>query len=154
MDSKSADPSGTREAQVVGELEAVSERTSTVARVETTVYSGPLPPPSILAQYNTVLPDGAERIMRMIEVQSQHRQGLESYALRGEHHRSILGMLLGAIVVFAMLILARYAINQQQQAAAMILGSLPIVGIAGVFVYGTNSRRYERVKKAEQAKSK
>jgi len=35
-------------------------------------FSGPLPPPEILAKYNSVLSDAAERIISMAENQATH----------------------------------------------------------------------------------
>jgi uncharacterized membrane protein len=43
-----------------------------------THFSGPLPPPEILAKYNDALPNGAERIVAMAEGQMKHRQALEN----------------------------------------------------------------------------
>jgi uncharacterized membrane protein len=45
-------------------------------------FSGPLPPPSILGKYNDILPNGAERIMKMAENQSTHRIELEKLAIK------------------------------------------------------------------------
>src|SRR3954471_19352404 len=39
--------------------------------------SGPLPDPADLAAYNAVIPNGADRIMKMAEAQSTHRMELE-----------------------------------------------------------------------------
>ncbi|HQH25465.1 MAG TPA: DUF2335 domain-containing protein [Bacteroidales bacterium] len=36
-------------------------------------YSGPVPAPEALEKYNQVIPDGADRIMKMAENQSNHR---------------------------------------------------------------------------------
>ena len=46
-------------------------------------YSGPLPPPEMLVQYNGAFPGCAERIVAMAERQSQHRQDLEKTDLHG-----------------------------------------------------------------------
>lgn len=46
--------------------------------------SGPIPPPEMLAGYERALAGAADRILRMAEVQSEHRQGLENTALRGQ----------------------------------------------------------------------
>jgi uncharacterized membrane protein len=45
-------------------------------------FSGPLPPPEILAQYNEIVPGAAERILKMAEEQSAHRRGLEDKTIR------------------------------------------------------------------------
>jgi uncharacterized membrane protein len=42
-----------------------------------TQYQGPIPPPAMLAQYTTVIKDGAERIFSIFEKQSTHRIDLE-----------------------------------------------------------------------------
>lgn len=41
-------------------------------------FSGPIPPPAILHQYDAVIPGAAERILKMAEEQSKHRQELVS----------------------------------------------------------------------------
>lgn len=40
-------------------------------------FAGPLPHPDILERYDKIVPGLAERIVKMAEGQSQHRQGLE-----------------------------------------------------------------------------
>lgn len=36
-------------------------------------WTGPLPPPGALAQFGEIIPDGAERILRMAELEQAHR---------------------------------------------------------------------------------
>lgn len=45
-------------------------------------FSGPLPSPEILQQYNNVIEDGAERVVKMAENQSKHRMQLENFAIK------------------------------------------------------------------------
>ncbi len=51
-------------------------------------FSGPLPPPSILGEYSSVVQNGAERIMKMTENQSAHRIAIPTsiilYLLAGD----------------------------------------------------------------------
>lgn len=42
--------------------------------VQATAFSGPLPPPQVLAQYESILPGSANRILSMAEKQSEHRR--------------------------------------------------------------------------------
>lgn len=60
--------------------------------------SGPLPSPHELAQYDQVVADGAERIMRGYELQAEHRRSLESVVIRGDNRRAYLGMVAGALL--------------------------------------------------------
>jgi uncharacterized membrane protein len=41
-----------------------------------------LPPPAALHQFNNIIKDGAERIVRMAEMEQQHRMGIERDTLR------------------------------------------------------------------------
>lgn len=44
-------------------------------------WIGPLPPPGALAQFNQIIPDGANRIMAMVEHEQAHRIAHESKEL-------------------------------------------------------------------------
>ena len=45
-------------------------------------YSGPLPHPAIIKQYNEIQPDFAERLLRMAEDQQAHRHSISRAILR------------------------------------------------------------------------
>lgn len=47
-------------------------------------FSGPLPPPKHLAEYERILPGAAERIFRMAEDQATHRRSLEQAVVMGD----------------------------------------------------------------------
>jgi uncharacterized membrane protein len=40
-------------------------------------WKAPLPPPELLAQYNQGIPNGAERVLKMIEDEQAHRINYE-----------------------------------------------------------------------------
>lgn len=44
-------------------------------------WSGPLPPPAALAHFNEIIPNGADRIMKMVEEEQAHRISYESAML-------------------------------------------------------------------------
>ena len=48
-----------------------------VAFERSEVFFGPLPHPSILAKYNEVIPDGADRLMALVEDEARHRRAGE-----------------------------------------------------------------------------
>ena len=54
------------------------------ARLEVESFAGPLPPPATLAAYNAIVPDAAERILKMAEAQALHRHQLEATAIRAQ----------------------------------------------------------------------
>ena len=71
-------------------------------------WSGPLPPPGALAQFNQIIPDGASRIMAMVEQEQAHRIANEMKELeatvsdfrRGHWLGGLLGVLSIAGAVF------------------------------------------------------
>ena len=121
-----------------------SQRQQIVEARVSASFSGPLPHPNILAQYNQAVPNGAERIIAMTEKQSDHRMGLENRALHADIVRSYFGVVAGlAIAVFALYISYRL-IDGGHETAGVLLGSIDIASLVGVFVFGTISRRWER----------
>ena len=63
-------------------------------------HIGPLPAPESLELYNKTIPDGAERIMRMAENQSNHRIKIEEEVIRGQIKQSGRGQIFGLIIAF------------------------------------------------------
>ncbi len=45
---------------------------------------GPIPPPSYLSGYEQLLPGAADRILKMAEKETEHRQAMEKKALDAE----------------------------------------------------------------------
>lgn len=63
------------------EKEKVVKIITSLSIRKASTFSGPLPPPEILGEYNEMLKDGAERIMKMAENQSKHRIELEKHTI-------------------------------------------------------------------------
>ncbi len=112
-------------------------------------YSGPLPHPDILEQYNKIVPNGAERIFAQFEAQSKHRQMIEAKVIASNSFVQIFGaisaLLLGLIALGGGLYLA-YAGKSLVGFGAFFAG---LASLVGVYVYGKRSQASER--KAKQA---
>lgn len=87
-------------------------------------FSGPLPHPQVLAQYNEALPNGAERIMQMTESELRHRQGMEH---RGQFFAFVIAVaaLLGGIVLIAL--------GRSVEGLVPLLSA--IAGLGGTLIY-------------------
>jgi len=107
-------------------------------------FSGPLPPPAILAQYNEAVPDGAERIIVMAETQAKHRMALESRVVDADIRRANWGLAAGFVVALVFLLVSFLLIDRGKEWPGAALGAIDLVGLVGVFIYGTISRRSER----------
>lgn len=69
-------------------------------------FSGPLPPPSVLQQYEEVCPGAAERILRLAEGQSKHRQQMEAKVVASDCRAQDRGPVYGFIVAMSALVLS------------------------------------------------
>jgi uncharacterized membrane protein len=127
---------------------ALAQEVVSIIRQE---YSGPLPPPAVLEQYNAVIPNGAERIMVMAEEQSKHRQSLEKKALNTDSRNSLCGIIFALLLGLATIVMGGYVIINGYSWGGTILGSAGLVGLVSVFIYGTRQRRAERERKAKRS---
>lgn len=104
-------------------------------------FSGPLPPPEILAKYNDAIQGGAERIMAMAENQSQHRQALEKSVVAANIRAQKVGPILGFLVCMAAIASGTFLIYVGKNAAGLV----PIIGALGglvaVFFYGKHQQK-------------
>ena len=66
--------------------------------VTTQQWSGPLPPPAALQQFDLIIEGGAERIFRMVEQEQAHRIAHDNQALGAEIKDTKRGHLLGALI--------------------------------------------------------
>lgn len=110
-------------------------------------YSGPLPSPTLLRQFDDIVPGAAERILSMAEKQSEHRQDLEKTAIHGDSRRATQGLFLGAFIAVSVLLAAGILIYNGHDWAGGTIAAIDIVSLTSVFVYGTKSRKQERTQK-------
>ena len=116
----------------------------TQAKMHAEHFSGPLPHPSLLKQYDEVHPGFAERIIAMAEKQAKHRQDLESRVIDSDIRNSRLGLHYGLIIGLCAVIGGSVCIILGHQIGGSIIGGTGLTGLVGVFVYGSTQRRKER----------
>ena len=110
-------------------------------------YSGPLPTANELGKYEQICQGAADRIIGMAEKQAEHRQNIETIAIKAATERSVLGVkyayhiALGAFLLSGVCFCFDHAI-----AGGAIFGST-LISIISAFIYGTSSNRQEREEK-------
>ncbi len=113
-------------------------------------FAGPIPPPQVMEAYERTLPGSADRILKMAEEQSQHRQRLEQQVVaknltaqaRGQHYAFGLSALLfgGSI----------YLLANGIQIGGLSTLVLAVAGIVSTFIYGRSKQEKERREKQQQ----
>jgi uncharacterized membrane protein len=110
-----------------------SEPNATVVHTST-AWSGPLPPPSVLADFDTVVENGAERIMAAWESETAHRRELEMRELKFLAFDSTLGKIFALIFVLSALAAAAFAASIGAEWLGVVLGGGVIGSVVWAFV--------------------
>lgn len=104
-------------------------------------WRGPTPPPEILAGYNEAIPNGAERILKMSEKQSEHRMEIEKTVINRELNQSGRGQNYAFIIVIIVLLASVWLIYIGKEISGTILGSVDLVALATVFIIGKYAQK-------------
>jgi uncharacterized membrane protein len=99
-------------------------------------FSGPLPPPQILAMYNDIVPNGAERIIAMAENDARHVQDMERIRIEGDRDQKRRGQNYALILALTSLGLTAWALYMGHDTAAIAFGTTTVLGLVSAFVLG------------------
>lgn len=99
-------------------------------------HVGPLPDPETLLEYNKIIPNGADRIMKMAETQLQHRIQLESKVVERQLSQSNLGQILAFLIGLAALGASTYCIISGYEISGSALGLGGLTSLVTAFIKG------------------
>jgi len=106
-------------------------------------HSGPLPDPESLISYNSVIPDGANRIMTMAEKQQDHRMAMEMMVVGSHNFQSKLGQIFGLIIgLFGIACGTFLAFNGHTTVGGIVAGGT-VISLVSVFVLGKKTQNKE-----------
>jgi len=111
-------------------------------------FSGPLPPPEILIKYNEIVPNGADRILTMVENQELHRQNLETRIVDSDVKQSQRGLIAGSCLSALVIGGGIFLLAVGQSVTGLVALLTPLAGLTGVFVYATETRKKERLERS------
>ena len=109
-------------------------------------HIGPLPAPESLQKYGDIVENGAERIMRVFEKQTTHRQEIEKTVTKRQLNQSATGQIFAFIIGVFCVVAGCYLVINEHDGAGIALFSIDIVGLASVFIYG----RYTKIKSSKK----
>jgi uncharacterized membrane protein len=103
------------------------------------VAAGELPAAETISTYEEVLPGAADRILRMLETQADHRMSMERTLVEGAARTERLGQLMGLVIVLVVFLVGAVLIVSGHQ----IPGTLLAIADLGVLVAVYVGRRRE-----------
>ena len=146
---------------------------SEVVSLTEEAWLGPLPHPDAYQRYEEIEPGAANRILTMAENEQrqnhealnreqehnhkvtlneqQHNHEMTRRVIAGNDRRSYLGIGLAFIIAMSGIGCGTFlsAIGREGIGAAFVV--TPLVGLVGVFIYGTQSRRAERSRRSSRS---
>lgn len=129
-------------------------RPATISRIQAEYFSGPLPHPSLLAKYNEVVPNGAERILAMAEKQSAHRESLEATVVNGNLEMQKRGSNRAFILALVIIVGGIYLMATGRDAWGFAAIITSLVSLVSVFAISRSRQKIERAKKEESLESR
>jgi len=103
-----------------------------VAREQT--FSGPIPPPKLLGNYDDVLKDGAERVFALAERESHHRHKIDETILEHDRERVRRGQRFALTVALSGLVATIVLSAMGQQIAASVTVATAMGSLAAAFL--------------------
>ena len=111
-------------------------------------FTGPLPPPVVLEQYNRILPDAADRIVSMAEREQDHRHKMQEklidaqiFDVKQERGERRLGQIFGLSIGVVSIVSGSITAVLGAPIAGGVIGSAGVVGLVSVFVLGRREQQ-------------
>lgn len=124
-------------------------------------FSGPIPPPQLLADYDRTCPGSADRLIHVAEQEAEHRRSIEQAVVRAEIERvereseeAKRGQYCALIITLAGLAAGAYTALQGHEVAGSILGVGGIGGIVTAFILGRKPLKPEPTPAPNKTSSK
>jgi len=119
--------------------------------VETSLYSGPIPPPEFFAGYEKALPGLADRVMTMSESQSAHRITIENKVVRSDTFRSTLGLVFAFLIVVIGMVLGAFLVYKDKPISGFVAMIAPLGVVVGAFIFQRKSSSQQKSKPKDEA---
>ncbi len=126
--------------------ELQSEKSTQSSTLLHTAFSGPIPPPEVLAKYEMIQPDLVDRIVRMAESETKHRQTIEKNRLNADikittrtQTEIIIGQFFAFLICLCAITCGTYLILQGHTITGTIIGASGpgLLGIVNAFIKGS-----------------
>lgn len=100
------------------------------------ISQSPWPPPDILERYEQVMPGSADRLIKMVEQEAEHRRALETKQLNREIRETCTGQWMAFLIGIFTIAAGAYTALQGAEWPGALMGSGGVIGLVAVFIYG------------------
>ncbi len=116
-------------------------------------YSGPIPPPGMLADYEQVMPGSGDRILTMSEQQQIHRIKIQEILVNAAVQHEKLGMWRGFILALTIIASGTLVILSGFSLVGFAMVTAPAIAIATVFLSSSRDKPQTKPDKLEKPSS-
>jgi uncharacterized membrane protein len=127
---------------------------NTVEFHKTSITTGPIPNPVVLAKYDEFSPGLAKEIVNMAKEQAKHRQYVEKKAIdtdafvaKANIWEKVLGQALGFAIALITVSAGTYLVMNGNPVSGTFIGVSGVTGLAAVFVFGRSKSGEQQVEK-------
>ena len=114
-------------------------------------FMGPIPPPGILAGYNNVIPNGADRVIKMAEKEQAHRHNIETTIVSKESFEKRVGLVFAFILALSVLGVSSYLlIFTEKSGYGLTVFIIELGGLVWAFL-GARDKRQRDISEEESA---
>ncbi|MFN6133841.1 MAG: DUF2335 domain-containing protein [Synechococcaceae cyanobacterium] len=114
-------------------------------------FMGPIPPPGILAGYNNVIPNGADRVIKMAEQEQAHRHNIETTIVGKESFEKRVGLVFAFILALSVLGVSSYLlIFTEKSRYGLTVFIIELGGLVWAFL-GAKEKRQRDISEEESA---
>lgn len=103
-------------------------------------FSGPLPPPDVVRQYNEISPGAADKIFEAFEKQNNHRIEIEKKIVNDSVFRAKTGQFMAFIICIFVLCLSTYLFMNNKSTSAFVLIISNVTILISTF-YSVNKKK-------------
>lgn len=112
-------------------------------------FMGPIPPPGILAGYNNVIPNGADRVIKMAEKEQAHRHNIETTIVGKESFEKRVGLVFAFILALSVLGVSSYLlIFTEKSGYGLTVFIIELGGLVWAFL-GAKEKRQRDISEEE-----
>ncbi|MFW5703069.1 MAG: DUF2335 domain-containing protein [Candidatus Dojkabacteria bacterium] len=120
----------------------VSRQSSDSAILHAQFHEGPIPDPSTLEGYESVVPGSADRILSMAEAEQDHRHRQEDTYLRKNIRNETLGMVFAFSLALILILTGCFLLYAGRDAEGLVIALVPAIGyIVQILTVGVRSKK-------------